>query len=370
MCEYSGPGSLYAAPVVHFSSLINHVLIASREHSNLYAFTIKCLKIIRAVVYTLIGIMIPVLETSYEDWMSGESRDSGVNTADLSECLFGDTELLDVFGAERGGHAFLWKYSLEDVNRVIRNGPVGKKLENAGFGDWQVEFDLSDPFNHYLYIRSPRFKAKDQYVAFLIVRVDQPILKMSAHSPKGLEFLREHLNLNKWNLLNIQWLSLQNPGAKFTAERPRLPGQRYPGSGLGRSVFSELKRYCKAAKRDGIMNVPEHFHNAVMYHGFYFIDPYNQAIFNRMLLDLEPEIKAKSLAAVSWAVGTGALRLDNKEFSWNLGEQILPFTMMAVSYFNSCHYTDAVTECEMSLGKFQIVWEDVGRDLGNTNNLG
>lgn len=307
--------------------------------------------------------MIPVLETSYEDWMSGDTRSSAVNSADLGERLFDGNELLDFFGSERGGHAFLDKYSVEDIKRVIRSGPVGRRLEDAGFGDWTVELDLSDPFNHYLYIRSPRFKEVDKYIAFLIVRVDQPLLKVNAHSPRGLEFIHEHLNLNKWNILNIQWLSLQNPGAKFTEARPRLPGQRYPGSGLGRSVFYELKRYCKAAKRDGIMNIPEHFHNAVMYHGFYFIDPYNQAIFNRMLLDLEPEIQARSLADVSWAVGTGALRLDDKEYAWNLGEQILPLTMTAVSYFNSCHYTDAITECEMSLGKFRIAWEDVGKSL-------
>jgi hypothetical protein len=126
----------------------------------------------------------------------------------------------------------------------------------------------------------------------------------------------------------------------------------------------ELRKACVKAGRDGIMNDPEHFHNAVMYKGFHFMDPYHEAAFNRMLLDLDSEIKKRSLATVSWAVGTGTLRLCGKQVMWNMGEQVLPLSRRMISYFNSCKYSDTVTETEMTFRTFTIDWEAVGRDFG------
>jgi hypothetical protein len=216
-----------------------------------------------------------------------------------------------------------------------------------------------------MWVRSPKFPRDDQYLIYMIVRTDQPALKVSSHSADGLHFIREILNLDNLDILYIRWLSLQNPGRPFSSDKPRLPGQKYPGSGLGRAFFTELRRMCLAAKRDGILNVPEHFHNAVMYKGFYFIDPYHQAQFNRMLIDLDSEIKRTSLAKVSWAVGTGALRLDGEICVWNLGEQIFPLGRKTISYFNSCHYTDTVAEQEINWGKFTIDWSALGSGLGS-----
>ncbi|HET6899023.1 MAG TPA: hypothetical protein VFK70_11770, partial [Vicinamibacteria bacterium] len=38
------------------------------------------------------------------------------------------------------------------------------------------------------------------------------------------------------SVLAVEWLSLQDPRAVFTRERPRLPGQAHPGLGLGRQL--------------------------------------------------------------------------------------------------------------------------------------
>jgi hypothetical protein len=157
---------------------------------------------------------------------------------------------------------------------------------------------------------------------------------------------------------------MQNPAGEFRPDRPRFPGQRYPGSGLGKTLLLELRKWCMKADRDGIMNDPEHFHNAVMYTGFHFLDPYQEAQFNRMVLDLDIEIKKRSLAMVSWAVGTGALRLGGMQIGWKMGEQVLPLSRKMISYFHSCRYTDTVTEEEMTLGKFSIDWNALGRNLG------
>jgi hypothetical protein len=343
---------------------VQNLLLEARAQSNYFAFVVKCVKIIRWVALTALYLSVPYLESVWH-WVRSEgSATFSLSTEIVPSTIQIDEHDLDnVFGSERGGRQFMNKWTAEQLHDNMAKGPIGAKLREAGFDEVTVEFRLSDPFNHYLWIRSPKFPRDDQYLIYLIVRTDSPSLKVSSHTPDGLAFIREKVNFADWNILNIRWLSLQNPARTFSPNRPRLPGQKYPGSGLGRVFFTEIRRLSLIAKRDGIMNIPEHFHNAVLYKGFYFIDPYHQALFNRMLLDLDAEIKRTSLTKVSWAVGTGALRLDGESWSWNLGEQIFPLSRKAISYFNSCHYTDTVTEHEMNCGKFTIEWAQLGRRL-------
>jgi hypothetical protein len=332
---------------------------ASRRDSRFYSFLLKSLKILRWALLTFFSISVHFLESLFHRSRSPSSPDPLILDIQIDE-----NELDGTFGDKRGGTRFLNRYSEEECRKAIRDGPLGSKLTEVGFPDWTLELDLSDPFNHYCWVRCPRFPDKKQYLIYVIVRTDQCMLKVSSHSQEGLRFIRENCDWDNLSLLYIRWLSLQNPARQFTADRPRLPGQQYPGSGLGRTFLLELRKWAMKADRDGIMNDPEHFHNAVMYKGFHFMDPWHEAQFNRMLLDLDAEIKKKSLATVSWAVGTGALRLCGRQFLWNMGEQVLPLSRRMISYFHSVRYTDTVTEVEMTLGKFTIDWEAVGKNFG------
>jgi hypothetical protein len=67
--------------------------------------------------------------------------------------------------------------------------------------------------------------------------------------------------------------------------KKQLPGQKYPGLGVGYEFHKMLITLAEEAGRDGLMDVPEHFHNAVMYHegGFHFVSPQHEAFFLRVL---------------------------------------------------------------------------------------
>ena len=106
--------------------------------------------------------------------------------------------------------------------------------------------------------------------------------KIPCHSPKSIQFIKKNIDLSSLNLLNIKWLSLQNHITSFSPQKPRLPGQKYPGSRIGRSVLIIIRRICILNHRDGILNVPEHFHNAFLYQGFVFIDPEVQGSLEKM----------------------------------------------------------------------------------------
>lgn len=338
-----------------------------------YLFLIQCTKLARSAIYTVGDILFIFAEGILIFFETTFSKSSSfsldlfepevINTKSSfslfdDECDSTDNNFLEFFGPQRGGNKFMNKYTVNDVQNIIRNSAIGERLEKVGFSDWYVEFDLTDSFNHYLYLRSKRFSGKDQYIGFLIVRVDQNLrLKISSHSSKSIQFIENNIDISSLDLLNIQWLSLQNPGATFSNKRPRLPGQRFPGSGIGRAVFIVIRRLCIINHHDGIMNIPEHFHNAVFYEGFIFLDPVNQGAFEKMKTDLQDDIEKYGLATVSWAIGIGALKLGGETYKWNLGEQIFPLSRKTFTYFNSHDYTEIVDTVINTLPKFEIDWK-------------
>lgn len=77
-----------------------------------------------------------------------------------------------------------------------------------------------------------------------------------------LRLSRDRRSLPPFELLRVEWLLLQNPRAAFSAERPALPGQKYPGLGLLREVIALLVLACDRLGLDGLTYVPAHYHVA------------------------------------------------------------------------------------------------------------
>ena len=104
------------------------------------------------------------------------------------------------------------------------------------------------------------------------------------------------------------------------------------------------------------MNIPEHFHCAVLYEGFVFVDPFIQGSFERMKCDLKNDIQKYGLSKVSWAIGVGAMKLGGEQYKWNPGEQVFPLSKRTFAYFNSCAFAEIVDDAIRTLPKFEIDW--------------
>ena len=264
----------------------------------------------------------------------------------------------DFLSDNRGISRFINVYTKKEIISVIKKSKLNLLLKEKGFDDWYVELDLSDSFSHYLYIRSKHLTQADKYIAFLICRFGQYKLQDNLHSHEAYQQIHKYINIKNLKMMDIKWLSLQNPELQFNNKKPRLPGQRYPGSGLGRAVFDLIKQQCRRHKADGISNVPEYFHNAVLYEGFRFIDPEQDALFCKMKEDLWNDIRTHSLSKVSWAVSCGALYLDDQQFKWKPGEFVLPLSFRMKAYFYSTYYLKKFNEVSNKIGTFYIKWNE------------
>ncbi|MFQ5585151.1 MAG: hypothetical protein ACE5GL_12015, partial [Calditrichia bacterium] len=147
-----------------------------------------------------------------------------------------------------------------------------------------------------------------------------------------------------YEFIYVEWLALQNPFKKFSAERPRLPGQDYPGLGESRMVFELLMISCKRMRMAGLLAVPEYYHNAEMYSkAFFYLNPALEGKRRAISRDLLTDYK---LAEASWAIDLDCVTENGKPFKWFTGEAVIPMDRDLIEYIHSQNYQKLVDKAE------------------------
>jgi acetoin utilization deacetylase AcuC-like enzyme len=121
-------------------------------------------------------------------------------------------------------------------------------------------------------------------------------------------------------VLYVHWLTLRNPLARFSAQRPRLPDQEVPGLGLAREMATLFARMAERLGLAGVAFRPASFHTA--YAGrarLRFVDPRRQGRFEALVRDLG----GMPLVAATAAVASGRVLLDGEPYRWEPDEMVL-----------------------------------------------
>ena len=147
----------------------------------------------------------------------------------------------DLMGALAVGPAdalFLGYYTPHGLELALEQAGVLDRLRDLGYEQPTVELDLT-PARHTLRVFGDR-----QHRQLLI----EVRLRRDRHTLPGFE------------LLAVDWMLLQHPRGRFTAERPALPGQRHPGLGMLKDAIALLVQVCARLGLDGITFTPSHYH--------------------------------------------------------------------------------------------------------------
>jgi hypothetical protein len=178
---------------------------------------------------------------------------------------------------------FLGYYSRQGLELALeRHGFLGR-LRGKGFAP-SIAFNLVDPQRHIVKIFGD--PEQRELLIELVVRRDR-------RAVPGFE------------LLAIDWLLLQNPRDRFTAERPALPGQVHPGLGLFEEMVALLIIACERVGLAGLVVTPSQYHLAVQWQKrLRFIDPRAGA---RLRAIREATAGHGGLAAAARAIADGRL---------------------------------------------------------------
>jgi len=156
-----------------------------------------------------------------------------------------------------------------------------------------------------------------------------------------------------YRTVSIEWLQMQNPRATFTLERRRLPGQKYPGLGVGRWMVELLRLMAERLECSGLMNIPNHYHNAYLYSKqMLCFNPEDQGWLEAMKRDLT----GMPLVEMSEAIDAGRLRVNggDEPVPWEGKPQVMPVKPVMNQYFVRPGYIAAVAEARERY-RFEIV---------------
>jgi hypothetical protein len=236
---------------------------------------------------------------------------------------------------KKKGGLFLNLYSPEELMDLFCEMGINDRITACGYSNIRMKISGENSFDHRLRLYSGE-GGEDILLMELVV-------KEGIFEPK--KSFVEGFGFKDMRMLMIEWLSLQNPRAEFEKEKPRLPGQKFPGLGILMDLERVLVCICERLGYEGVVDVPEYFHGAIMYGPrFCFYDPQMEGKFHAMVRDL----KEVPLATVSTAVLLNCVinEATGEYVDWSPGEQILPISKRMAAYFESDGYRDLVLKAE------------------------
>jgi hypothetical protein len=260
--------------------------------------------------------------------MDGGRRKSGLRLTD--EEVFSQLEK-----AERTDALFLWRYSHTQLMQMFERFGILARIEVLGYSPPRLTYNVEEGLHHLL------LRVED---------VDAPLVDLRLSEESRIVRGFSALGSKPLAVLVIQWVSLQHVLGEFTPERPQLPGQNYPGLGVGRRVYRLLWRIARENGKDAMSAYPMYYHNAVYYlGGFAYLNPQKTG----ELLALQRDLSDLPLDKASDGINRGCLRAatSGEAVDWNPGEMFAPVSRRLGSYFSGRDYRN---EVQRSVSKYSF----------------
>jgi len=253
----------------------------------------------------------------------------------------------DIFSSltdKKGTSLFLGKYSLNQVAAVLKKRNFFKEAQKRRL--WPLEFDL-DSSEYPLQRFRIFYKKKSLENMVVDLKIKEGVFRLK--KKLALEFPQ-----SQCNFLILEWLTLQNPLSSFSEEKSALPGQKFPGLGLGKKVVDLFIYLARITHSDGLLAFPAYFHNALLFlRYFHFINPEKTAEVQAIRKSF-PDVKFKQLA---WIVHLNCVRDgQGNVYEWKAEEQVYPLNRDLRDYFDSKKYQAIVRERQKHLS-FEIDWD-------------
>ncbi|MBF0552014.1 MAG: universal stress protein [Deltaproteobacteria bacterium] len=269
-------------------------------------------------------------------------RRSSSNSYDLTEqdLSFGLTTF-------KKSDLLLNNYSVDGLKLVFEEYGIFDILRREGFDNFRLIFNLDDPYRQLVKVFFGGMEDPEHLLIEMILT--EGLLKHPCSNPPG-----PGDKTTGFNMLMLEWVCLQNPEYNFTPQRPPLPGQDYPGLGIGHEIYMVLILMAKRIGKEAVVNCPQFYHNAWMYRErFKFLNPADEG----QLLALIRDTSDYTLADVSWAIYLGCCTEANTGniFTWRGGHQILPFAEELKTYFASRRYKNLVWDA-VEKSNYHIDW--------------
>ncbi len=297
-----------------------------------YSF-LERFRIIDAVKNILQSLHIPILVVNRRDWIAQQEKQLSRIYNRLTELDLAHTGQnkmnLEICGDYSQTELLMGCYSLDGLNEVFHQYGLFKSLEKRGYPAVQICFNNMDSGRERLRVFPDRDDIKEPLVDLVFRKETAPI---TDNAPLDFPAL-------SGPYLYIEWLCLQDPNRSYRNLEIPLPGQKYPGLGMGWKVMLIIKLLARRIGAVGVYNMPEYYHTARLYHRYFrYVNP----ILEGRLLAIDRDTFPLHVVDTSWAALHGLILENGQTMSWTGGPQILPLEQGLKNYFESAEYRKAV----------------------------
>lgn len=221
---------------------------------------------------------------------------------DLEEIDFSDA-LEGAGNLNLGGkkELFSGRLTAEMASDLIIKSGIAEALRIKGYHKFTISLEHNDDKDERIFI-------KEGSEVLVHIRLKLSYFKFHRHA-----------YVPALKMLFIDWLLTRHPRGKFRTEK-LFPGQDAPGLGIFSQIADLIRRIASITGALGAFNMPEYFHDALLFHReFHFYDPEKEAFFRCLIRDLRSYGARKISSALA-----DARILDEKGqvVQWHGGEMI------------------------------------------------
>lgn len=251
---------------------------------------------------------------------------------------------------------FMGRYDEQALMEMLERVGMMGILHKRGYRNLVVNIVRQDDYTSRFYVN---FDAQEKET-----RLIELIVREGVFRPRET-FIPAYDFSGGLPMLLIEWVALQDPQARFEPDKPRLPGQQYPGLGGLKNMQAFLYELGKATGKAAIVDVPEYFHSAAIYARLYteiydrmyaFFSPVDAGVMQTILRDIAGT--GHTLAEISFAIAFDCL-LDARSRSrvkWRPSEQIYPISRKLHRYVEDDRYKQIVLKT-MDETSFSMDWD-------------
>ena len=267
-------------------------------------------------------------------------------------------DIMEQLEGNKASSLFMGQFTREQIVSTLERFEIIGRIGERGFRELEIEIEPRTAFEHRLTIRCLP-KSQNDLLGEIVVK--EGIFRPTS---RYVEITPDHLEL-----IFIEWMLMQHPNREFSDRRNRLPGQNWPGLGVGRQALKLLLYVVKTTEKDGLLNFPEYFHNAFFYsEKFYFYNPRKQAELLAIYRDLSA--KGMTVAEISFAAYFDAIidAAAGMPYRWSAEEQICPVSERLAAVFAHPDYQKQVEQALPEL-RFDINQELFDRKFAERERI-
>ena len=238
-----------------------------------------------------------------------------------------EDDLVGLFPGMPRHTRFLQYFSKVGVELLLERFGILQQIRARGFKVPLVQLELDHPLGQTIKI----FGDADRRELLVELRVHRSTRAVPGHE-----------------VLEVEWMLLQNPREQFGDARPALPGQQHPGLGMLREFFGWLVVLSETLSLDGVLFHPNHYHVAAFSRRHArFLDPRAEALFRALqslLGGLSPERASKLVDE-----GRVLDATNGKPVKWEGWPMVLPTTARLRERTEGQAYEEAVETAQAAL---------------------